>query len=61
LSKRFDNTVIYDKFDLDIPRGELISIFGPNGRGKSTLINIMAGLIPADAGQVRFQREVRRS
>ena len=54
LSKRFDNTVIYDKFDLDIPRGELISIFGPNGCGKSTLINIIAGLIPADAGQILF-------
>ena len=26
LSKRFDATVIYDKFDLDIPRGELISV-----------------------------------
>jgi NitT/TauT family transport system ATP-binding protein len=54
LSKRFDNTVIYDKFDLDIPRGELISVFGPNGCGKSTLINIIAGLIPADAGEVLF-------
>jgi NitT/TauT family transport system ATP-binding protein len=54
LSKRFDSTVIYDKFDLDIPRGELISIFGPNGCGKSTLINIIAGLVPADAGQVLF-------
>src|SRR6202034_796720 len=54
LSKSFDKTVIYDNFDLDIPRGELISIFGPNGCGKSTLINIIAGLIPADAGQVLF-------
>ena len=43
LSKRFDNAVIYDDFDLDIPRGELISIFGPNGCGKSTLINMIAG------------------
>ena len=54
LSKRFDNAVIYDDFDLDIPRGELISIFGPNGCGKSTLINIIAGLIPADQGQILF-------
>jgi len=30
LSKRFDQTVIYNNFDLDIPRGELISVFGPN-------------------------------
>ena len=54
LSKRFDQAVIYDKFDLDIPRGELISVFGPNGCGKSTLINMIAGLIPVDAGQILF-------
>src|SRR6266571_8530163 len=54
LRKRFDKTVIYDNFDLDIPRGELISVFGPNGCGKSTLINMIAGLIPLDAGQVLF-------
>ena len=54
LSKRFDKAVIYDNFDLDIPRGELISVFGPNGCGKSTLINMIAGLIPLDAGQILF-------
>src|SRR5271169_5481984 len=54
LNKRFDRTVIYDDFDLDIPRGELISVFGPNGCGKSTLINMVAGLIPPDKGQILF-------
>jgi NitT/TauT family transport system ATP-binding protein len=54
LSKRFGNTVIYDSFDLDIPRGELISVFGPNGCGKSTLINMIAGLVPPDAGEILF-------
>jgi NitT/TauT family transport system ATP-binding protein len=54
LSKRFDKAVIYDKFDLDLPRGELISVFGPNGCGKSTLINMIAGLIPPDAGEILF-------
>jgi NitT/TauT family transport system ATP-binding protein len=54
LSKSFEKTTIYDNFDLDIPRGELISVFGPNGCGKSTLINMIAGLIPADAGQILF-------
>ncbi len=54
LSKRFDKTVIYDNFDLDIPRGELIAVFGPNGCGKSTLINMIAGLVPADSGQILF-------
>jgi len=32
----------------------LISVFGPNGCGKSTLINMIAGLVPADAGQILF-------
>jgi NitT/TauT family transport system ATP-binding protein len=54
LSKRFDKAVIYDNFDLDIPRGELISVFGPNGCGKSTLINMIAGLIAPDAGEILF-------
>src|SRR5580658_2835223 len=54
LSKRFGEAVIYDNFDLDIPRGELISVFGPNGCGKSTLINMIAGLVPTDAGQILF-------
>jgi NitT/TauT family transport system ATP-binding protein len=54
LSKRFGEAVIYDKFDLDIPRGKLISVFGPNGCGKSTLINMVAGLISVDEGQILF-------
>ena len=54
LSKSFDRSVIYDRFDLDLPQGEFISIFGPNGCGKSTLINMISGLMPLDAGQVLF-------
>ena len=54
LGKTFGKAAVYDGFDLDIPRGELISIFGPNGCGKSTLINLIAGLIPADRGEILF-------
>jgi NitT/TauT family transport system ATP-binding protein len=56
LSKRFANAKVgvYDNFDLDIPRGKLISVFGPNGCGKSTLINMIAGLVPTDRGEVLF-------
>ena len=54
LTKRFTDAVVYDRFDLDIPRGKLMSIFGPNGCGKSTLINMIAGLIPTDAGEILF-------
>ncbi|MBV9287551.1 MAG: ATP-binding cassette domain-containing protein, partial [Hyphomicrobiales bacterium] len=54
LSKHYQDATIYDRFDLDIPRGKLISVFGPNGCGKSTLINMIAGLIPVDKGQILF-------
>jgi NitT/TauT family transport system ATP-binding protein len=54
LSKRFSDATIYDNFDFDIPRGKLMSVFGPNGCGKSTLINMIAGLFPADSGEILF-------
>jgi NitT/TauT family transport system ATP-binding protein len=54
LTKHFPDAIVYDRFDLDIPRGKLVSIFGPNGCGKSTLINMITGLIPIDAGEILF-------
>ena len=54
LSKKFQDVVIYDNFDLDIARGKFVSVFGPNGCGKSTLINMIAGLTPVDAGTILF-------
>src|SRR3979490_2796514 len=54
LSKKFSDATIYDNFDFDIPRGKLMSVFGPNGCGKSTLINMIAGLFPVDAGEILF-------
>jgi NitT/TauT family transport system ATP-binding protein len=54
LTKRFSDATIYDNFDFDIPRGRLMSVFGPNGCGKSTLINVVAGLFPVDAGEILF-------
>lgn len=54
LCKSFNGAVVYDHFDLDIPRGKLISIFGPNGCGKSTLINLISGLYQRDAGDILF-------
>ena len=54
LDKSFNGAVLYDKFNLDIPKGKIVSIFGPNGCGKSTLINMISGLIPIDSGEVLF-------
>ncbi len=54
LSKTFAGQVLYSNFNLDFPHGKITSIFGPNGCGKSTLINMISGLTPMDAGEVLF-------
>ena len=62
LCKSFAAQVLYDNFNLDLPRGEFISIFGPNGCGKSTLINMMSGLIPFERGQILINgKPIRRA
>ena len=60
LRKRFGATQLYFGFDIDIPRGKIVSVFGPNGCGKSTLINMMAGIQPADAGEILFDGKTVR-
>jgi NitT/TauT family transport system ATP-binding protein len=54
LKKVFGGAALYDGLDLDIPQGRFISVFGPNGCGKSTLINLISGLIPIDGGEILF-------
>jgi NitT/TauT family transport system ATP-binding protein len=54
LTKYFAGWPLYEDFNLDIPKHKIVSVFGPNGCGKSTLINMIAGLIPIDAGEILF-------
>jgi len=46
---------------LTVAAGELISVMGPNGMGKSTLLSILAGIVPAHTGQVKIAGLQRRS
>jgi branched-chain amino acid transport system ATP-binding protein len=41
--------------DLDVAAGEIVAVIGRNGVGKSTLIKALIGLLPADAGSIRFR------
>ena len=54
LNKAFAGTSLYQNFNLDIPRLKVTCIFGPNGCGKSTVMNMIAGLIPMDSGSILF-------
>jgi NitT/TauT family transport system ATP-binding protein len=58
LRKTFNDAVVYDDFAVDLPLGHFISIFGPNGCGKSTLINMVSGLLRMDAGEVLYDGQL---
>ena len=50
-SKKYGDKVLINDFDLLVKPGDRIGIIGKNGTGKSTLLNILAGKIPLDAGE----------
>jgi ABC-2 type transport system ATP-binding protein len=52
LVKRFGDFTAVDHLDLQIRRGELLSMLGPNGAGKSTTVRILTTLLPATEGRV---------
>ncbi len=53
ISKTFGDKQIIRDFDLKVQRGDRVAFVGPNGVGKTTLINILLGQVEPDAGQVR--------
>jgi phospholipid/cholesterol/gamma-HCH transport system ATP-binding protein len=57
LKKAFGPNVVLDGLDLDIFAGEVITIIGESGSGKSILLKMMMGLVEPDAGTIRFDGE----
>jgi ABC-2 type transport system ATP-binding protein len=57
LYKRFGSQPVLNGLDLQAARGEIMGLLGPNGCGKSTTLNIVCGLLDADAGQVLVNGE----
>jgi putative ABC transport system ATP-binding protein len=55
MTKRFGARTVLNNVSLDLAAGEYVAIIGESGIGKSTLLNIIAGLEPVDAGEVVFQ------
>jgi branched-chain amino acid transport system ATP-binding protein len=54
LEKSFGGLKVTDDVTLSVATGVLHAVIGPNGAGKTTLINLVSGLLRADAGSIRF-------
>jgi phospholipid/cholesterol/gamma-HCH transport system ATP-binding protein len=52
--KAFGPKVIYSGLNLEVRRGETITVMGPSGSGKSVMLKMLIGLIHADAGEIIF-------
>ena len=58
LSKAFGSHLLFSHVDFEIKRGERVAIIGNNGTGKTTLLKIINGIVPADSGQIRLGSKV---
>lgn len=52
LRKSYKRRTVIRDFSMQVHRGEAIALLGPNGSGKTTSFYMIAGLVPADAGQI---------
>ncbi|MEL6440515.1 MAG: ABC transporter ATP-binding protein [Cyanobacteria bacterium J06621_8] len=59
VSKAFGNNVILDRVNLKIHRGEALVVIGPSGTGKSTILRMIAGLMPIDQGEIYIDGKKR--
>jgi branched-chain amino acid transport system ATP-binding protein len=55
LCKRFGGVQAVRDLDLDVAEGEIFGLLGPNGSGKTTVFNLVAGVLPADSGHIWFR------
>ena len=59
LSKAFPNQTLFTDLNFEIRRGERVALIGSNGTGKTTILKILNGVLPADGGEFRLGARVR--
>lgn len=57
LTKTFPGIVALDDVSMEVKKGEIYGIVGKNGAGKSVLMNVLAGLLPATEGEIHILGE----
>jgi putative ABC transport system ATP-binding protein len=58
VTKRFGARTVLNAVSLELAAGEYLAVIGDSGIGKSTLLNVIAGLEPADSGEVRLGNSI---
>ena len=58
LTKGFDGTVLFDNISFQIKRGERVALIGSNETGKTTILKLINGIIPADSGSIYLGAKV---
>jgi ATP-binding cassette subfamily F protein 3 len=58
LGKAYDGNTLFGNVNFEIKRGEHVAIIGDNGTGKTTLLKILNGLVPADSGSFKLGANV---
>jgi putative spermidine/putrescine transport system ATP-binding protein len=52
--KKYDDTLVVNELSLTINEGEFVSLLGPSGCGKTTTLNMIAGFLKLDGGEIRI-------
>jgi ABC-2 type transport system ATP-binding protein len=55
VGKAFSDQQVLADVSFEVASGEILGLIGPNGAGKTTLLECIAGLLPTDAGEVRWR------
>jgi len=62
LTMQFRGLTALDNLELDVRRGEILGLLGPNGSGKTTFFNVVTGIYRPSAGEIRFEsRDITHS
>ena len=57
LSVSYGGLRAVDGVSLEVRQGEIVSIIGMNGAGKTSILNAVSGMVPADGGEILFEGE----
>lgn len=57
IQKSFDGVTVLKDISMQVEEGEIVSILGPSGCGKTTLLNLILGIVEADAGTICYNGE----